>query len=198
MTLAVVWESFFRSAFERSRNPMMLVRGDRRHIDVNDAATDLLGYGREQLLSMRIDDLFPPPERARIATDWVQFLHRNDALTGEDELLCHDGSHVGVEYAAHTEVVTGRLLVLFVVLHADAADHADEPDAMWDQPLTPREREIVHLLAMGLSGPEIATELFVSHETVRTHVRNAMEKAHARTRAQLVAKALAHGVTTRV
>lgn len=59
--------------------------------------------------------------------------------------------------------------------------------------LSPREREVVHLVSLGAAGPEIAEELGISHETVRTHVRNAMDKLGARSRAQLVAKALAEG-----
>jgi DNA-binding NarL/FixJ family response regulator len=60
--------------------------------------------------------------------------------------------------------------------------------------LSPREREILGLLSQGLSGEGAAEKLFLSPETVRTHVRNAMEKLHARSRAHLVAKALARGL----
>lgn len=52
--------------------------------------------------------------------------------------------------------------------------------------LTAREREIVALLSQGLTGEEIATRLFLSPATVRTHVRNAMNRTGARTRAHLV------------
>ena len=64
----------------------------------------------------------------------------------------------------------------------------DEPGELSD-----REREIVHLVALGRSGPEIAEELGIAHDTVRTHVRNAMDKLGARSRAHLVAKALGEG-----
>jgi DNA-binding CsgD family transcriptional regulator len=57
-------------------------------------------------------------------------------------------------------------------------------------PLTKREREILGLLAEGLSGAQIAGELVLSPETVRTHVRNAMAKLGASTRSQAVALAL--------
>ena len=57
-------------------------------------------------------------------------------------------------------------------------------------PLTRREREILGLLAEGLSGAQIAGELVLSPETVRTHVRNAMAKLGASTRSQAVALAL--------
>ena len=56
--------------------------------------------------------------------------------------------------------------------------------------LSEREREIVRLVALGSTGPEIADELHIAHDTVRTHVRNAMTKVGARSRAQLVAKVL--------
>ena len=59
--------------------------------------------------------------------------------------------------------------------------------------LTPREREIVSLLATGLTGEQIATELLVSGETVRTHIRNAMQRLDAHTRAHLIAIAVRHG-----
>jgi putative two-component system response regulator len=59
------------------------------------------------------------------------------------------------------------------------------------QRLSQREREVVTLLAQGLNGEEIAETLFLSPATIRTHVRNAMDKVGARTRAHLIAVALA-------
>jgi DNA-binding CsgD family transcriptional regulator len=56
--------------------------------------------------------------------------------------------------------------------------------------LTRREREILQLLAEGMSGAEIASKLVLSPETVRTHVRNAMSKLGASTRSQAVVLAM--------
>ena len=56
--------------------------------------------------------------------------------------------------------------------------------------LTQREREVLRLLADGLSNEEIGKRLFISAETVRTHVRKAMDKLDADTRTQAVAKAI--------
>lgn len=55
--------------------------------------------------------------------------------------------------------------------------------------LTDREREALILVGGGLSNQEIATELFISIATARTHVSRAMTKLHARDRAQLVVAA---------
>jgi RNA polymerase sigma factor (sigma-70 family) len=56
--------------------------------------------------------------------------------------------------------------------------------------LTRREREVLRLLADGNTNEEIGKELFISPETVRTHVRKAMAKLDADTRTQAVATAL--------
>lgn len=56
--------------------------------------------------------------------------------------------------------------------------------------LTQRERDVLRLLAEGLSNDEIGKRLFISGETVRTHIRKAMDKLDADTRTQAVAKAL--------
>jgi DNA-binding CsgD family transcriptional regulator len=56
--------------------------------------------------------------------------------------------------------------------------------------LTRREREIMGLLADGMSGAQIAAKLVLSPETVRTHVRNAMAKLGASTRSQAVVLAM--------
>jgi DNA-binding NarL/FixJ family response regulator len=56
--------------------------------------------------------------------------------------------------------------------------------------LTQRERDVLRLLANGQSNEEIGKELYISPETVRTHVRKAMDKLEADTRTEAVAKAL--------
>jgi DNA-binding NarL/FixJ family response regulator len=60
--------------------------------------------------------------------------------------------------------------------------------------LTEREREVVGWVATGMSNDEIAAELVVSSETIRTHVSRAMIKLHARDRAQLVVFAMQSGL----
>jgi DNA-binding NarL/FixJ family response regulator len=60
--------------------------------------------------------------------------------------------------------------------------------------LTEREREVVTLVAAGLSNGEIAVKLVVSPLTVKTHVSRSMIKLGARDRAQLVVLAFEHGL----
>jgi DNA-binding NarL/FixJ family response regulator len=60
--------------------------------------------------------------------------------------------------------------------------------------LTDREREMVALVAAGLSNAEIGRQVFISPSTVKTHVNRAMMKMHARDRAQLVVLAYEAGL----
>jgi DNA-binding NarL/FixJ family response regulator len=59
--------------------------------------------------------------------------------------------------------------------------------------LSKREREIMDLLAQGLTGEDVAERLVLSSETVKTHIRNAMAKLEAHTRVHAVAIALREG-----
>jgi DNA-binding NarL/FixJ family response regulator len=59
--------------------------------------------------------------------------------------------------------------------------------------LSKREREIMDLLAQGLTGEQVAEKLFLSPETIKTHIRNAMNKLEAHTRVHAIAIALREG-----
>ena len=59
--------------------------------------------------------------------------------------------------------------------------------------LSNREREILDLLAQGLTGERVAEQLVLSAETVKTHIRNAMSKLEASTRVHAIAIALREG-----
>src|SRR4029453_16163518 len=70
-----------------------------------------------------------------------------------------------------------------------AAPHPPRPDM-----LTDREREVMALVAEGLTNDEIAERLYVSPMTAKTHVSRAMTKLGARDRAQLVVCAYESGL----
>lgn len=62
--------------------------------------------------------------------------------------------------------------------------------------LSPREREVLFLLATGLTNEELAAQLGLSAETTRTQIRNSMRKLGARTRVEAVALATSRGEIT--
>src|SRR3954452_3759567 len=188
------WAALFKAAFTESRNGMTLVDDQRRHVEVNGAYLNLLGYRRDELIGRPLYEIVAGGPMVSPA-EWDRLLHER-RFSGEAGLISADGSVVGVQYGATPEVVTGRRLVLFVAVStARWGRHfrREVDDETEVKALSKRELEIVHLVALGRSGPEIADELHIAHDTVRTHVRNAMAKVGARSRAHLVAKALAEG-----
>jgi DNA-binding NarL/FixJ family response regulator len=87
--------------------------------------------------------------------------------------------------------VTRRLIAEFA---ATSARRRADPDRL--APLTEREREVMALVAGGLSNGEIAQRLFMSPATAKTHVSRAMAKLGARDRAQLVVLAYETGLVS--
>lgn len=61
-------------------------------------------------------------------------------------------------------------------------------------PLSPRELDVLRLIALGHTNPEIAKQLFISTRTTEMHRASVMRKLHLETRAQLVNYALANGL----
>jgi DNA-binding NarL/FixJ family response regulator len=84
--------------------------------------------------------------------------------------------------------VTRRLVERF------AADSRERPAAAALDQLTPRELDVLRLVARGLSNAEIAAELVVSEHTAKTHVASVLRKLDLRNRVQAVVLAYETGV----
>jgi NarL family two-component system response regulator LiaR len=87
--------------------------------------------------------------------------------------------------------------VLTRLLHQVAREREARRDAqnlLGD--LTDREREILHLLAEGMRNDDIASRLYISPQTVQTHVRNILGKLRVHSKLEAVAFAVKHGAIT--
>jgi DNA-binding NarL/FixJ family response regulator len=62
------------------------------------------------------------------------------------------------------------------------------------EPLSPREREVLQLVARGHAYREIGAELYIAEKTVENHVRNILGKLHLNRRHELIRFALEHGI----
>jgi DNA-binding NarL/FixJ family response regulator len=93
--------------------------------------------------------------------------------------------------------VTRRLISEFAMLHRSdpnlAASSAPTPSTVLAT-LTPRETQVLRLVAEGLSNAEIATRLVVTEETVKTHVSRVLSKLGLRDRTQAVVTAYESGL----
>jgi PAS domain S-box-containing protein len=201
--------------FEHSQIPMALVDDERRYVAVNDAATQLYQFSRDEIIGRRAGSGIPDEDPAIGERIW-QELVRTGEYYGEQLVRGSAGPPLRVSYAAHATNLDQRWVALFVVLSAqvepqgeelisaappgeasNGGSHTRRPGTSGlsqGKGLTPRELEIVERVALGRSTPQIAADLNLSPATVRSHVRNAMVKTGAHTRAQLVALLLGDGL----
>jgi DNA-binding CsgD family transcriptional regulator len=189
------WPALFSAAFFQSRNAMALLDARRMLVEVNGAYLRLLDEHRDRILGRPVATFVSGgPLYSQAA--WERELARGRA-TGEAWMLRPDGSTVGVQWAMTAADTSGRRLALFVALSTSLWGRRfrrETPAGSTERELTPRELEIVRLIAAGETAAEIGADLQLSQHTVRTHIRNAMDKVGARSRAQLVAKAIGQGV----
>lgn len=146
-----------------------------------------------------LDELGADSPRIIMLTTFETDEHIEDSLrAGASGFLLKDIEPNDLRTAVHTVAGGGALLSPSVTRRV-IAKFAGRPDQRPDRPerleqLTDREREVVALVAHGLSNDEIGKQLFMSPATAKTHVSRAMIKLHARDRAQLVVIAYATGL----
>lgn len=196
-----------RTALERSRHPMLISDDQRRWVTGNAAACDLLGIPREEIPWRTMDDFTAPSERKRLEEQWGAFLASGGA-EGWYQLYVPDRGPVPVEFSATANVLPARHLSVFIPPEEASAAQAGSALAReipWAPvgvegsgrlQLSEREREVMTLVASGLQSGDIAERLFLSPETVKSHVHNALAKLGAHTRAHGVAIALVTGQIT--
>jgi PAS domain S-box-containing protein len=185
----------FREVFAESTVPMLLADDGRRFIDANDAACRLLGLPLEEVRRLGIGDLTPPEARPLLDELWRSFLE-DGSQAGHYEFLLPNGRRVEFDYSATANVEPGRHLSILVAVEAEDPSPEPQSESPTGATLTTREREIISLIAMGATGAEVASQLYISPDTVRNHVRSAREKLGAKTRAQAIAIALLNGEIT--
>jgi DNA-binding NarL/FixJ family response regulator len=114
--------------------------------------------------------------------------------------LTKDAGADEIARAIHAAAAGQTLLDPAVQQRLLSAAAAGRPDpavtaAILPDELTPREAEVLRLIAAGLSNGEIADRLVISEATVKTHVNHVFAKTGARDRAQAVHYAYSHGLS---
>ncbi len=119
---------------------------------------------------------------------WQRLL-RSRAPVAASASVSAGGAEMPVDVVAQVEFLDDRRVDVHLALAEPDEVAAPEPRSV----LTGRERAVVALIAQGLETRQIADALYVSPETVKSHVRNAMDKLGVHTRAQMVAVVLSGG-----
>jgi DNA-binding CsgD family transcriptional regulator len=193
----------FGAVFEQSRIPMALLDRHHYYVAVNDALLDLFQCRREDMIGRRAGRSVIGARASVRSEPWDQLLATGE-LYGERVVTYPNRPSMRVSYAAHAIDVNGQWRALFVTLSARVEPGGAEligtsrpaTHSLSSAELTPREHEVVRRVALGATTRRIASDLFLSPATVRSHIRNAMSKTNAHTRAQLVAIVLGDVLTT--
>jgi len=109
----------------------------------------------------------------------------------EPEELIHAIIHIAQGGVIVSPLMAAKLLAEFKDLTA-GVEKAPVEEANAD--LSPREGEVLHLVAQGATNKEIADSLFISENTVKTHLKSIMEKLHLANRSQAAAYAVKKGL----
>lgn len=187
-------QSLTVAVFRRSLVPMVIANDQRRYVAANSAACLLLRLPEEAVLARSIEDLTPPENRAQVRPMWEAFL-RDGTQRGVFELLMPDGPRLVVEYSATANIAPGRHLSI-LMFPAGRSTRPSPTPVRKPALLSKREREVLAMIAMGVSGSGIASQLDISRLTVETHVRHCLAKLGARNRAHAIALGVRTGEIT--
>lgn len=179
------------------RAGLQLIRANRPDVvlcDIRMPVLDGLGLLREVSADETLNDV-----RVVMLTTFELDEYVFEALrSGASGFLLKDAEPVWLLDAIRVVADGGSLLAPSVTRRVIEQFGGSRQQARTPHPelehLTEREREIVGWVSTGLSNQEIAEQLVVSPDTVRTHVSRAMVKLHARDRAQLVVFAIQSGL----
>jgi DNA-binding CsgD family transcriptional regulator len=185
-----------RRAFDRSLIPMLMVDNDRRYTEVNAAARLLFRMSLREMRAHRIDDLTAEANLPVLEAAWAELIGRG-SVSGRYQITFNDESTLWIFYAALANVLPAQHLIVF----APADWPGDELETMQptsgdrrDASLSPRQLDVLRLVAVGADARQIAAELSISEATVRTHVKNLLDRLSANNRAHAVAIAMTTGL----
>ncbi len=160
---------------------------DGRFVHVNGAAERASGHPSSYWLGRHFSEPLPPEARELVA---AQFRRAVTGLPTDFETVFIDanGSRRGVR-AQQLPLRAGGDVVGVLILAFEVPPSSERLGAERQPRLTPRQRQILELIAAGYSTSEIAKKLTLSTETVRNHVRNMLSELGVHTRLEATATA---------
>jgi PAS domain S-box-containing protein len=182
--------------FDRSLIPMMIIDNDRSYVDFNAPARLLFRMSLKELRGLRVDDLTADEDLPALQEAWDELIERG-TVSDRYTVTFKDGSTLLVFFAAIANALPGQHLIVFVPTDWPG-DELEElqpaVDSGYGNRLSPRQVEVLRLVALGANVSQIAQELSISDTTVRTHVKNILQRSGAKNRAHAVALAMRDGL----
>ena len=164
-----------------------------RFVYTNAAAERASGHSNAWFEGRHYTELLPPEARENVATQFRRAVERGEPTDFETAFIDASGQLRGTR-AQHLPLqvdgeTVGVLILAFEIHPPIGADVAPQ--------LTPRQREVLGLIASGASTSEIAEKLTLSTETVRNYVRAVLSELGAHTRVEAIAEARRLGLLAR-
>jgi PAS domain S-box-containing protein len=160
-----------------------------RFVRVNEAAERASGKSNAQWLGRHFTEPLPPGAREKVAALFRRAVERGEPTDFETVFVDASGNLRGVR-AQHLPLCRDGAIVGVLILAFVGALPPSLPIGVEPQPrLTPRQREVLELVAAGLSTSEIAKKLTLSTETVRNHLRSVFRELNVHNRPEAIAAA---------
>jgi PAS domain S-box-containing protein len=153
-------------------------------VHMNAAAERASGKSNAQLLGHHFRELLPTGSRENVEAQFRRAVELGEPTDFETAFVDASGQLRGTR-AQHLPLRDGDAVVGVLILAFDVPRPPSDPNPR----LTPRQREILKLIAVGLSTAEVARELTLSTETVRNHLRNVFRELNAHNRVEAIATA---------
>lgn len=204
-------EEKYRTLFQLASDAILTVTPDGAILDANVAATELLGYTREEIIGLTgSDQIVAPEEFEETDRAWREQLGRQGHFLTETVWLRKDGSRVPVAVSGKPIEVQQELQ--FKLVARDLTERNRAKQALLrasnalvgavERPfqgsnsyrLTIRQLTVLHHVAEGLGDKEIAAQLGISPLTVHKHVAHILAKMEASSRTEAGVRAQREGL----
>jgi two-component system response regulator DesR len=158
-------------AAQTAEEAVELVRGHEPHVAMVDV---MVGEDSGAAICQRIREVCP---RTR-----VLLMSRNGGITAQSARAAGAFGSVPKDWSAHDLAGAARMVALGMTVFAP---DRDQPGTL----LSERERQVLHLIAVGSTNREIAERLFLSPHTVKDHTSTLYKKVKAKNRADAIQRA---------
>ena len=182
----------YRALMEHASDIILIADLDGKLIECNGSALLLLGYSREELLSLHVTDIHPSEQLERTKTDFQNLLDTGSMVSNDNAVLCRDGQVIPVDVNANIIEYQGRKVAVGFIRDIRARKQIEEARLQAER--RQREmlvREVHHRIKNNLQGVigllrnSLSDDMGISKES---------ERLIARAIAQIATIAIVHGL----